>query len=762
MRTHKPLIIFILMLFLSPVICAQDFSGEKAVHYIETLCGGAFRGRHTGQKGAREAAEWIGGQFKKWGLMPGGDNGSYLQPFPMLVTRQVEPARIILNNSLFGRIEYHEGNDYVLYFNSGSGTVEADVVFAGFGISEPDKGWDDYADIDVKGKIVLIHRGIPADGQDWSREDERIYKAQTAASHGAAGLLIYERREFPVRGVTITGPDYVENLPAANISRKMARDFFQGTLKNMDIVLRNLARSPQSFEMEKTALMDVKIEHLPEIKGENTVAILPGSHPVLKNEVIVIGAHMDHVGISKQNLLYPGADDNASGTAVVMELARAMAVHPEKPARTLVFAGWGAEEQGLIGSHFFAANPIFSAEQIAAKINFDMVGAGDGGGHFAGRNYFPEMIEKLISRLAEGESNKLRTSRGPGYGGSDHGPFIQLGIPAFRYSSTGDHPFFHRIEDVPETIHPDAVQYVGSRSLELLKALANHPESLLYEGNRTGRGFVLYGDQMDFTPLDKSFFSALDSDQILTLKENALRALTADICSWQSEGDNIYHAFDRFESFIHNNKHLFIFENAGSLNRSAASSGLSIAAGLRGTRVLNSDPAVLRNLARMGLKFLHIESDDDPVFSAAGLSDWGKKVIQTADENGIILSLDLGDSQKAASMYHSLMGRTIIHLPADALARVGRHTDTQNKLLLVIHTCPQTSADKLSEACIESGAAYIHLADAFSLPSAQNFNQSGFFALMQKFYDKQPDKDLNNSFNKMARLLGGSLKNFLQ
>ncbi|HOH09112.1 MAG TPA: hypothetical protein PLF89_16435, partial [bacterium] len=164
----RPLVLLLLTILLFPPLPAgalnladspaPGFSGANALAHVEELCKPEYGGRFTGHPGATRAAEWIGRQFENWGLVPAGDDRGWLQFYPMLVTEQLERAKLTLKNGAFGPVDYQEGNDFTVYMNSGSGKVRAELLFAGFGISEPAMGWDDYAGVDAKGKIVLIQR----------------------------------------------------------------------------------------------------------------------------------------------------------------------------------------------------------------------------------------------------------------------------------------------------------------------------------------------------------------------------------------------------------------------------------------------------------------------------------------------------------------------------------------------------------------------------------------------------------------------------
>ncbi len=272
---------------------------------------------------------------------------------------------------------------------------------------------------------------------------------RTAAAHGAAGLLMLDRDDWPIRGGTIHEEGYFPNLPACNISKKVARDIFHGTFKDLEQTLRGLDKKENSFALGRNLRLEVKMKRIEPGMGENVVGVLHGSDPVLRDEYIVIGGHMDHNGVGRDGHLYAGADDNASGTAVVLELARLFAAMPQKPKRSILFVGFGGEEQGLRGSKYFAYHPPAPAAKICAMLNFDMEGTGDGGAYLGGRNYLPQVLQALEAAMPDSLLDKTRFGRGWGMGGSDHSHFVEQGIPAIYFSSTGGHPFYHRIEDQP-------------------------------------------------------------------------------------------------------------------------------------------------------------------------------------------------------------------------------------------------------------------------------------------------------------------------
>ena len=777
MQLHKRIIVVLICTCIFLSLSAQDrFSGEHAYEYIKELCKPEYEGRKTGFPSARQAAEWIGSKFVGWGLEPGGGNGSYIQEFPMLVTQQRKVSKLELRNGLFGPVEYQEGNDYIVYRNSGSGKIKAEVVFAGFGISEPEKGWDDYAGIDVQNKIALVYRGNPDDGQDWSVENDRNYRMNVAFLKGAAGLLVMSSRQFPVSGPTIRIKGYQPNLPAATVSRKLARDIFQGTMKNMDHTLEDLKKSPQSFATGKTMKFETVFLKIEPGVGENVLGIIPGSDPELKNEYIVVGGHMDHNGLLPSGHLYAGADDNASGTAVVMELARTLAESGRKLRRSVVFVGFGGEEQGLLGSLYFADYPTVPAEQICLMFNFDMEGQGDGGGSVGGRNYFPGIIGDVVDTLPDAVEKKLRVGRGWGFGGSDHAPFIRQGIPALGFHSTGRHPFYHRVEDNIESINVQSLQFVGNRAYELLLALGDYPSSLLYGDYQQGRTFTLFGDQMDIgmEALPRAIIDENPEKALATVLEVGMHAAVMDIRDWdESDESDLLGAADAFDVWIENNSdYLLRYKNSRTINQAAGSGKIAVALGLSGTHALDGNERLLRQLSKLGLNVLRIDSPDDSVFDESTLSEWGKKVLGTCGEEQLLLEICTEDVDLIKTVTDAHKGKAVIRVPwKQVLGKEGSYQNVvKNKnVFLVIECCPEAKAAHLSMFIDQWGVKGVH----FSMLSAHqngddeeyraSLSAEWFFRLMQELYElRLENSDKQTVYEEMVGILGGSLKRFLQ
>ncbi len=368
------------------------------------------------------------------------------------------------------------------------------LVFAGFGLSAPGQGYDDYAGIDVNGKAVLIFSHEPQEQDSNSRlngarpmaQTTLVAKASAAKSRGARALLVVSDpshrvddanyRMFPL------DPD-ADNvgLPVLRIRRDEMKPFLDAW--GLEASAREIDRDlmPRSRDLPGTTVRYV--EHLSinrRIVG-NVVGILPGSDPALANEAVVIGAHYDHVGLGGRNSASPertgeihnGADDNASGTAAIIEIAREAAQSRRRFPRTLVFIAFAGEERGLLGSEYYARNPSIPTESTIAMLNLDMVGRARGGVDVSGLETAPSLEADL--QLAIQATNKLDVRRqGPGAGRSDDASFIAKRVPAINFF-TGFHSDYHRPGDDWEKIDAEGTQRVTALAFELASRIASRP-----------------------------------------------------------------------------------------------------------------------------------------------------------------------------------------------------------------------------------------------------------------------------------------------
>lgn len=452
------LILGLLMISMPAAAETQDLSKgintispEKVYSYVKTMAAPKYAGRFTGHEGYTAAAEWAAGLFRKWGLKP--VEGGYLQPFPSPFTH-IKSAQmtLLMEGDEQTSQELEAEADFLPMLASDSGDRTAEAVFAGWGIHAPELGYDDYHAVDVSGKFVLCFRGTPDRSDDrFQKHDEHRHRMQTAKDMGAAGLIyIYPG---PLANPNM---DWIQDFMPALISENVFDKILKERGTTSDALRKDLLtyKRPVSFPLHSKIRFKVQSEHFPGAEGYNVAGYLEGSDPQLKNECLVFGAHFDHCG-EHMGMLFPGANDNASGSAVVMELARAFSQMKPKPRRSVMFVLFGAEEKGLQGSSYFVDHIPGPVTQIDGMFNFDMVGEGDGVG--CALSPEPDSMETLLKQSDEhvGILQRIRYLRGVGVRGSDYAPFYQKGIPCISFASNGPHLAYHKTGDTIYRVNPD-------------------------------------------------------------------------------------------------------------------------------------------------------------------------------------------------------------------------------------------------------------------------------------------------------------------
>jgi hypothetical protein len=452
--------LLLISLFFAATLHAQPVAGYgqndkdaliKALHgisestitdWMHTLIAPEMRGRLAGDIGYDLSAKWASGKFESWGLKPFAPLGTYFQEFPQPYTLVKDQGHLQLKSSI-GRQTiskpFEFATDYWPSGLSGSGELEAEVVYVGHGISAPELGFDEYAGIDVRGKIVIVELGSPYTGtspdtlETWHPYAQTDYKIENAAKHGAKGMLMAYMAANP-RPTVLPGFLYL------SVADHVVEEFLAGTGKELKTVREQIKAEmkPQSFSTGKQAFMAVNTEFFPDGKTSNVVAVIEGSDPVLKNEYMIIGAHLDHLGMMP--VLFPGALDNASGSVIAMGVAKALAEASIELKRTLIILLFGAEEVGLVGSSWFVENWPYEREQIKFMINLDMVGRGNS--FFAATSvpwkellpFFERNNEQWVHRPMMTRSSPWAHSFRPR---TDGAVFSNQKIPAIHFGARG-------------------------------------------------------------------------------------------------------------------------------------------------------------------------------------------------------------------------------------------------------------------------------------------------------------------------------------
>ena len=504
-----------------------SMTAAEAYRHVAYLASDALQGRDAGEPGGWKAAEYVAEAFRSYGLAPAGSSffqefslpGRKLAGLPELAVTGVDGSR---------RAFSMEALEFVPYGFTGSGQVEAPLVFVGYGISAPELRYDDYQGIDVKGKIVLCLRHEPQENDAKSRFAGKentahawfVAKARRAKELGAAGFLLVtdplnHATHLPLSPGTLGTGEATEGMrkslaairddtlakdriaradllgflgqartteesvgiPAVHVSLATAQALIDAAgedappLESVQAMI-DAEGKPGSF-----SLRGVKVRLTVNIAADdkrtcNVVAVLEGG--ARRDEWLVVGAHYDHVGANAQGEVWNGADDNASGTAALMQVARALAASPEPPERSVLFLAFGAEEKGLIGSAHYVEHPLVPLAQTIAMINMDMVGRGDddlSGMLVLGRETSPELSRALDEANAE---VKMHLGKDDGmFENSDHFSFYRKGIPVLFFNS-GLHQDYHQPTDEVGTIHPGKIR----RTAQLVYRLAYRIGSL--------------------------------------------------------------------------------------------------------------------------------------------------------------------------------------------------------------------------------------------------------------------------------------------
>lgn len=472
---------------------AQEATSDLEQH-AKYLASAKLTGRGVDTPGIKLARDYIAAEFAKYGLRPAGKSGGYLQPFDVAVGVTVrQPTRLTLATDA----PLVLSEQWIPLGLSASGKVEAETVFVGYGVTAKEYGYDDYAGIDVKGKIVLVLRyePPPKDAQspfkkypDYSHHSALRTKANNARAHGAAGMILVDLNNTGGERELLSTSSSLWRGGRSLVAAQIKRGVIERSLATRGVSLTALkekidrAEKPASMPLAGvSASLEVHLEEVHE-RADNVVALLPGSDPTLKNEHIVIGAHYDHLGYghfgardgSAAGAIHFGADDNASGTAVLLDVARRLSQLPVKPERTIVFIAFSAEELGLYGSRYFVDHSgVVSSTK--AMINLDMVGRlqGDRLTVFGTRS--GQDLSRIVT--ASGDRLGLKVNESDDVGRSDHLSFYNKKIPVLHFF-TGIHKDYHRATDTWDKLNYEGMGKISDLVMSSALEMAAGRESL--------------------------------------------------------------------------------------------------------------------------------------------------------------------------------------------------------------------------------------------------------------------------------------------
>lgn len=476
---------------------------------VKYLASPELKGRATGSPELETAARFLAGKYREFGIKPAAGE-SYLQSFPVTTDAQLGPG----NRFGFtegGRSTTIGSRDFVPFSFSSIGKFSGAVVFAGYGITAPEYHYDDYSGIDAKGSIVLVLRHEPQEndpksvfaGTELTSHAAFTNKAANAKMHGAVAMvLIDDAANHPgqaselVKVGSSEGPRD-EGIEIVEVREALIDGWFHDAGRNLATIEADIDRDlkPESFAFPDSIRVDGEVDIRREKKTvHNVAAYLPGD----SDEYVILGAHYDHLGMGgpyslapNVTAIHPGADDNASGTAGVIELARWYAKQP-KQKRGILFLNFAGEEMGLLGSAWYVAHPELPLNKAVAMINMDMIGRIRNGKVFVGGTATGTGLRALLESVTPKYPLKIDFSEGPESSSSDHTSFIAGQVPSLFFFS-GLHSDYHKPSDTADKIDaPDAAELLAmvSEVTDDLRDEPGRPQFVKAAPNPHGQGGV--------------------------------------------------------------------------------------------------------------------------------------------------------------------------------------------------------------------------------------------------------------------------------
>ncbi len=500
-------------------ITAKELKAD--VYY---LASDSLKGRKPGTKGADLAAAYIRGQFKESGLTLMGENG--FQYFEIVTDVTTGPK----NSFGFGDFQGTLNKDFMPLAYSSNADAKAPVVFAGYGfdIDQDSLKWKDYAGVDVKGKWVMLFRGDP----ELDKQDSKFIpyteirgKVLVAKDHGAIGVLIVSPvavdKDDKLIGLHSENNDVTSGIPVIQVKREVGNKLLASSGFRLDSLENMLNRTHQPKTLELPVIVHATADLiLKKARTANVIGLIEGNDPVLKNEYILIGGHYDHLGFGGQGsgsrmpdtvAVHYGADDNASGTAMVIELAGKLESVKKDLKRSVILMSFSGEEMGLLGSKYFTDHPLVDLKKIKAMFNFDMVGRFDKSKNSISISGTGTSLEADSIILKYEKSLSFAVTHSPdGYGPSDHASFYASNIPVFFFT-TGSHMDYHTPFDQASKLDYDAEKQIGDFSFNLIMDVDRMSKPLTFkesgkkvsEGRGGRRLKVTLGIMPDFAGTEK-------------------------------------------------------------------------------------------------------------------------------------------------------------------------------------------------------------------------------------------------------------------
>lgn len=527
-------VLFLGQLFAQEAAVEAKSELSEAMERLKTdlsfLASDELKGRDVGSEGIAEAGEYIAARFDDLGLQTDSFDGTPYQEFSIPGPAGLgDPAR---NTLAFEGVELELAPELSANFTAvtlgSNGKFSGELVFAGYGITAPELGYDDYEGIDVEGKVVVVLRKEPQqdqpdsifDGTESSQYAYFVTKEMNAAAHNAAAMIMVN--DFKTAGAsdqlldaTAAGQGSPQTIPTVYCTRDLIdpviKEATGKTLAELEAEIDQDVK-PRSQVLSGITVTGETLIEQTKIPVRNVVGVLPGSG-ALASEFVVIGAHYDHVGMGGRGSLAPGtieihngADDNASGTCTMMEVARRLSQQQVESRRAIIFMAFTGEERGLLGSKHYARNPRFPLEDTVAMLNMDMVGRLRNNEITIYGTGTAQNFAELIETMNETAQFELKT-QAAGFGPSDHSSFYEKEIPVYHFF-TGLHNQYHRPSDDIETVNFEGMARIASFITATATEIATAPERPVYNrvtsyadvgrsGPRNRRPRAVMGIQLD-------------------------------------------------------------------------------------------------------------------------------------------------------------------------------------------------------------------------------------------------------------------------
>jgi hypothetical protein len=508
MRKYFPLFSLVLILNLH---CSGSFdvgksqqviSPELIKEYITFLASDELQGRNTPSPELDSASVYIARQFESMGLEK--VNGSYFQKIDLGFISLGEKNHLMLIGN-GEKTNFSIKDDFVPYENTGNASAEGELVFCGYGIEAPEYDYNDYRDADVRGKIVLILKHEPREndtssifeGTSLTDYSSLETKVNIAVDKGAAAVLVVTdplnhislkpvgfpwpslSKLIPKDALPLSLLQYSHNIPVIQVGESFIKHIF-GSVDSLKELQKRIDEEMRGYSSE---FADIKVSagtstSVRVTPANNVLAFLEGSDPEQKNEILIIGAHYDHSGITRnaaagQDSILNGADDNASGTAGMMAIAKAFSRLDQRPKRSVLFIAFAGEERGLLGSRYYIRNPKFPLENTVAMLNLDMIGRNDPGKvSIVAHSRSPELKQINEEENSVVGLELIYETPEKFIGGSDHASFIKSGISALFYFS-GIHKDYHKVTDETDLINFSKASQISQLAFRTAFRIAN-------------------------------------------------------------------------------------------------------------------------------------------------------------------------------------------------------------------------------------------------------------------------------------------------